>query len=253
MSIVLTLKLALVPSIIGGVTLAGRKWGPEVAGWLSAFPVVSGPILLFIAIEQGASFAQTAASSTFLAILAALVFGLSYAWIATKHAWGVSLAGSFLCYFLAVVILNAFVIPLTLTIPVILILLAIAPRFYPTIALPEASLLPPRNDMGLRMAAGAILVLLVTHFSSRMGAHLSGLLAMFPVMTSVLTVFTHRQSGNAFAIYLLRGSVLGYYAFAGFCLVLALMLPSFSITATFFAAFGVAAVIQVSSRSFLKR
>jgi hypothetical protein len=38
MNAVLVLKLALVPMLILGVTLAGRRWGPSVAGWLSAFP-----------------------------------------------------------------------------------------------------------------------------------------------------------------------------------------------------------------------
>ena len=38
------LKLLLVPALIYAVTLAGRRWGPDVAGWLSAFPILSGPI-----------------------------------------------------------------------------------------------------------------------------------------------------------------------------------------------------------------
>src|SRR4051794_1227544 len=52
MSVVLGLKLVLVPSLIAGATLAGRQWGAFVAGWLSALPLVAGPILFFIAIEQ---------------------------------------------------------------------------------------------------------------------------------------------------------------------------------------------------------
>lgn len=37
MTAVLALKLFLVPVLIYLVTLAGRRWGPLVAGWLSAF------------------------------------------------------------------------------------------------------------------------------------------------------------------------------------------------------------------------
>jgi hypothetical protein len=88
---ILALKLALVPSLIGGVTLAGRRWGSGVAGWLSAFPIVAGPILLFIAIEKGAHFAQAAAASTLSAVLAIVVFGLSYSWAAVNHSWVISL------------------------------------------------------------------------------------------------------------------------------------------------------------------
>ena len=59
----LLVKLLLVPGLIGGITLAGRRWGPAVAGWLSGFPVVTGPILLFVALEQGPQFASTTAAA----------------------------------------------------------------------------------------------------------------------------------------------------------------------------------------------
>ena len=45
-------------------------------------------------------------------------------------------------------------------------------------------------------------------------------------MSTVLVAFSHRQSGADFAVRLLRGMVYNYYAFATFCLVLALALPN---------------------------
>jgi hypothetical protein len=75
--LVFILKLILVPALIAGVTLAGRRWGPAVAGWLSAFPVVAGPILLFMALEHGPTFAATAAIGTLSAVLAILAFGVA--------------------------------------------------------------------------------------------------------------------------------------------------------------------------------
>jgi chromate transport protein ChrA len=77
---VLVLKLCLVPSLIYLVTLAGRRWGPNAAGWLSALPIVAGPILLTMAIEQGSGFVATAAAHTLIAVIAVLVFCLAYAW-----------------------------------------------------------------------------------------------------------------------------------------------------------------------------
>ncbi|WP_137173323.1 hypothetical protein [Massilia sp. HP4] len=85
------LKLLLVPSLIALVTLAGRRWGPGVAGWLSAFPIVSGPILLAIALEQGSDFAAIAAANTLLAVLAIVVFSIVYARIAARPGAGVIL------------------------------------------------------------------------------------------------------------------------------------------------------------------
>jgi chromate transport protein ChrA len=50
---VLILKLLLIPGFLLLISLAGKRWGPSVAGWLSGLPVVVGPILFFLAIEQG--------------------------------------------------------------------------------------------------------------------------------------------------------------------------------------------------------
>lgn len=71
MIVLLALKLMLVPSLTAGITLSGRRWGPSVAGWLSAFPVVGGPILFFIAIEQGPAFASAAAVGAPVRVFAA--------------------------------------------------------------------------------------------------------------------------------------------------------------------------------------
>jgi hypothetical protein len=253
MSIVLGLKLVLVPSLIGGVTLAGRRWGASVAGWLSAFPVVSAPILFFIALEQGPLFAAEAAAATLSAVLAILVFGISYAWAATHFSWGVSLASGFAAYLVAVTCLSIWAPTLVVASVAVFAALLIAPLLFPALAPSAPASSAWSNDIYLRMAAGAALVLLVTHFSSRLGSQLSGVFAMFPVMSSVLVVFSHRLSGAGFAVTLLRGMVLGYYAFGIFCVVLSLLLPSLGIALAFSAALASAVLIQATSRIYLRR
>lgn len=61
---VLIFKLTIVPIFILLVTLAGRKWGSSIAGLLGALPAVAGPIIIFIAIEQGNAFAALTAKLT---------------------------------------------------------------------------------------------------------------------------------------------------------------------------------------------
>ena len=251
MSMIVMLKLTLVPALMAAVTLAGRRWGPAVAGWLAAFPVVSGPILLIMALEQGPVFTATAAVGTLSAVLAILIFGVAYAWAATRHAWPVSLIVGLVAYALAVAGLSLSPPSLSVFAPLVLAALVMAPRLYPVA--PAASATTPThakpvNDIALRMLAGALLVLLVTHFATLMGPGLSGVLAMFPVMASVLVVFSHRHVGASFAIQMLRGMVLGYYAFAAFCIVLALTLPTAGITSAFVLALAAAVSIQAVSR-----
>jgi uncharacterized membrane protein (GlpM family) len=251
-TVVLALKLFLVPSLIGGITLAGRRWGPGVAGWLSAFPVLAAPILLFLALEQGISFAAAAARGTLLAVLAILVFGISYSWTAVRFPWKFSLVVAFGCYACAVVCLLLWKPSVVVAAPVVLLALVIAGFVFPVLPVGAASGFRS-NDLVWRMLAGAALVVFITQFSSRLGPFLSGLLAMFPVMLSVLAVFSHRDSGAASAIRLIQGAVLGYFAFAAFCLVLVLSLPTVGIGTSFGAALVCALVVQLASRRQIKR
>jgi hypothetical protein len=253
MNTVLILKLMLVPSLIAGVTLAGRRWGPAVAGWLSAFPIVSAPILYFIALERGAPFTAQAAVGTLSAVLANLAFGISYAWSATRFSWVLSLLAGFVSYFTIVAGLRFLAPSLYLAAFIVLAALLLAPRFYPVLPMAVPSASKPGNDMVWRMGAGALLVLLVTHFSAALGPNLSGLFAMFPVMGSVLAVFSHRTSGAAFAMQMLRGMVLGYYSFSVFCITLSLSLPSLGIGVAFAVALTAAVLIQAISRMLLQR
>lgn len=253
MSVVLALKIALVPSLIGGITLAGRRWGPSVAGWLSAFPVISAPILFFITLEQGAAFAARASVATLSAVLAILIFGVSYAWAALRCSWFVSAIVGFSCYFIAVALLNAWAPSLLAAGATVLLALVAAPKIYPAPPVSSAVVSASESPYAIwwRMIAGAVLVVLVTHFSSRLGARLSGLFAMFPIIGSVLTVFAHAHAGAGFAIKQLRAMVLGYYAFACFCFLLALLLPHQSVALSFLVALAVAIVVQGASRLYV--
>lgn len=253
MSLLLLLKLLLVPALIAAVTLAGRRWGAAVAGWLSAFPVVSAPVLGFIAIERGAAFAAEAATATLSAVLAILVFGVGYCRAALRHGWPRSLAQGLAGYALAVLALDAAALPLAVSALLVPAVLWLAPRAYPEPPPMHASGAAPHGEIALRMVAGALLVLLVTGFAEPLGARMSGLLAMFPVMATVLAVFSQRQHGAGYAVRLLRGMVYGYYAFAGFCLALALALPRLPLAGAFGLALGVALALQALTRIWLQR
>jgi hypothetical protein len=250
MTAALALKLFLVPSLIYLVTLAGRRWGPGVAGWLSAFPVVAGPILLTVTLEQGTSFAALAAEGTLLAVLATLVFCIAYAWSSVRFG----VAGSMLCalcaYAVVVPGLNVVNLPVGLSFALVLCALWLAPRVLPHFeVLPASAKLA--NDVPWRMVSAAVLVLAVTFSASRLGPRLSGIFAMFPVMGTVLTGFTHARQGRAAAVALLRGMMLGYVAFAVFCLVTALLLRKGDIGLAFTCAFACALAVQLGMKVLL--
>ena len=249
----LALKLTIVPLLIAAITFAGHRWGAAVSGWLAGLPVVAGPVLFFIAIEQGPSFAATAAIGTLAGVLGAVAFAIVYAWVATRFAWPTSFAAGLVAYFSVVAVLNLISPSLYLAVLVSMGSLLAGPRLFPRTAPKAAIVVSSYAEVACRMAAGAALVVLVTHFSENLGPHLSGLFAVFPVITSVLAVFSHRHSGYECTVLLLRGLLFGLIAFAAFCLALAMLLPAWGTGPGFLAAVSCALLVQFLSRVAVQR
>lgn len=244
MSTLLILKLLLVPALIAVITLAGRRWGAAVAGCLAGFPVVTGPILFFLSVEQGGSFAAHAAVAATIAVLSNISFGLAYSWAAQRFGWLPSLLAGMVVYFCVVALLNLLHLSALQAAALTIVGLLLAARLYPPVSEEEAMSGPPKSDLPYRTAAGVLLVLAVTFFSARLGPNLTGLFSVFPVMGSVLGVFSHRNYGRHFAVKLLRGMVQGFYAFTVFCLILALTLEKQSLGVCFVVALAAAIAVQ---------
>jgi hypothetical protein len=181
------------------------------------------------------------------------LFALGYAWTATRTHWLPSLIAGLFGYFAAVGVLSLVGPPVWLSAPVVYAAVALGPRAFPAAAAASRAPISGYPELAMRMAAGAALVLAVTYFASDLGPRLSGLFAMFPVLGTVLAVFSHRHAGAPFAVSLLRSMTLGYYAFTSFCLVLALALPRLTIVAAFTLALAVATLVQALARRHIVR
>src|SRR5438270_7670225 len=100
----LWVKLILTPLLIAVATLAARRWGPIVGGWVAGLPLTSGPVSVFLAIEQGRAFASAAAQATLLGLVAVLSFCVGYSQSARRLTWTGSCFLGFLCYLVSVLI-----------------------------------------------------------------------------------------------------------------------------------------------------
>jgi hypothetical protein len=240
----LALKLLIVPTFIMLISLAARRWGPQVAGIMAGFPLVAGPILLFISIERGHAFAANAAAASVSAVTAAVVFGVVYAWICRSRAWWWSLLAALTMWAVTAFALAQLQLQLIVATGISLIALWLAPRSLPAAASTTAAKAASPIELLSRMAAGAILVTAVTAAAGALGARWSGLLAMFPVLASVLCVFSQRSHGAAYVTRLLRGMMAGYYSFAAFCVTLALLLPATATSTVFIAGLAAAFALQ---------
>lgn len=244
---VLASKLVLVPLLIGGVSVAGTRFGPRVAGVLTGLPVVAGPVVLFIALEQGAGFAARAARATLASEASLAAFCVLYATACLAAPWLPSLLLGWTGFVVGTLVLDRFdpslgaALGLALAAP--LVVLAATPRPAHAAALPAVA----RAELALRMAAGVALVLALTAVAPALGPRRSGLLTVFPVATTVLAVFSHRSQGGPFAVHLLRGLAVGLYSLTAFFVTLAFALEPLGIAPAFALAVAAALAIQATA------
>ena len=103
------------------------------------------------------------------------------------------------------------------------------------------------------MAVATAFVIALTASAPALGPRLTGLLAPFPLYAAVLAVFAHHQSGPAQAVGVLRGLRGGRFAFAGFFLVLAMLLERGGVALAFTVAIALALAVQGGALWTLKR
>lgn len=242
--LVLACKLLLAPACVVAVSLAGRRWGTAVAGLLGGLPVVAGPILLVLTLVHGRRFGAEAAEGTLLGLAALTAFVVVYGRTAVHAGPAVSVCAGWAAFLLCTA-------PFTLIDPPNgVALIGIGAIFAAGLALLPplpASGTPPERpswDLPARALAALALVVALTTASGALGPELSGLLAPFPIVTSVLALFVHAQGGPAEVRVLLRGFLVGFYGFAAFCFTLATGLPHLGTAPAFALALAVALTIQ---------
>ncbi len=248
----LVAKFLLAPLCVVAVSLAGRRWGVAVAGILGGLPVVAAPILLALTLIHGRSFGADAAASTLLGLAALTAFVVVYGRVAVQATPVATVLRGWAAFLVGVGLLSLIEPPPGISFVLVGAGFALGLRLLPP---PREALAtveePPWWDLPGRALAALTLVVALTAVSGALGPHLSGLLAPFPIITSVLAAFTHSHGGPMQARILLRNFLVGFYGFAAFCLTLAVGLPSLDTGAAF--ALALSAALLVSGAAFAIR
>jgi hypothetical protein len=250
----LLVKLTLAPAFVVGASLVARRFGPRVGGIVAGLPVVAAPILLVFALAHGTRFAAHAAAATLLGMLSLTAFAVVYAALAGRLPWLANVLVGWAVFAACTVLLR----PVPASAPLALVLalggfaaaLAILPHGHEPAAAGRSH---PRWDLPLRAVAAAALVVVLTGVSGRLGPAWSGLIATFPVITTVLAASTHAQRGTSDARRLLRGFVAGFVAYAFFCFALSVSIRSLGIAAAFALATGIALTTQAGYLALSRR
>lgn len=241
----LALKLVVTPVLIGAASLAGRRWGQAVGGWLVGLPLTSGPVAAFLALEHGIGFAAPVALGSLAGVLAEVAFCLAYGWSA-RRGWPVALVAASAAFAVAAAGLHRLSIQLCGLAALCVLVLVTALWLIPPRSATQSPGPPPRWDLPVRMLVTTALVVVLTELAPVLGPRLSGILATFPVYAAILTVFAHRV-GTVPAVQVLRGLLLGLFSFTGFFVVLGGSIERLGIAGGFSAAVAAALAIQAGS------
>lgn len=171
-------------------------------------------------------------------------FCLLYGRAAGRYHWGPALlAGSlaFAAMTIALQFLSLSLAPLLLAVPGVLLATL---YFMPSDSRPSRSASLPGWGIPARLVVTTALVLLLTAVAPALGPHLTGLLATFPLYGAIPAGFAHHLQGPGPANRVLRGLLLGLFAFAGFFFVLAVSIERAGIAPAFAAAIAAALILQ---------
>lgn len=244
------------PLVVAFVTLVGKKWGNGVAGVLASLPWVAGPIILFIALEQGTSFAVQSMSGIMVGVVGWVLFCVVYILVGRHYNALVSVAAGYVAYIALGIIINPFIVYFTIYqwFVICLFSLVLGFIFFPKVkeqaAFSEKKL---RFEIPLRMLVITFFVISITFFAKRLGPSWSGILTPFPIMTAVLAIFTHYTQG----IYQVRKTYMGFFTgMLGFTLFLflqAILLPSYSIGFSFVVGLVVDVAVTLSMKKIVTK
>ncbi|HLX19407.1 MAG TPA: hypothetical protein VKR23_04580 [Gaiellaceae bacterium] len=244
---VIALKLVLAPAVMVGATLAGRRWGNAVSGWLIGLPLTSGPLVLVLALEHGRPFASRTAAGSLSGAVAEAAFCVGWAFGRRAPLLVASLG-----FAAAAAAVHALpLVVLVVLVPVSLVAaLALLPPFPP----PADPVPTPRWDLAARAVVAVLVIVSLSAAATTIGARLTGLLAVYPAYSAILASFALRLEGRAAAVGLLRGLLVGLFSFAAFYSLLAYLLPSTGTGGAFAAAIAAALTAQgVSLLRILRR
>jgi len=245
---VFALRVLLAPCFVVFASVVARRFGVRIGGVIAGLPVIAGPILLVLALQHGSAFASRAAIGVLLGMVGLAAFVLAYAATAKWLSWRSAVVAAYTAFALAVVAMRplsvgafpAFIIACG----ALVLTLGLLPR---SSRVEAPTLARPRWDIPFRAVCTAVAVVIVTAIATTLGPHLSGLVTSLPIITAVLSVFTHAHRGREEAIRLLRGFTVGFFSYATFCFAVAMTIRPLGVSGSFALAVVLALCVQAAS------
>lgn len=240
------LKITITPVLVALMSLAARRWGLVVGGLIMGLPWMTGPILFFLGLERGEAYAVQAAIGVLLGTIGIAGYLVVYALTARRARWPVSLGLASLAYAAIGYLLNGLNLGLWLAAASGVASLCAAFLLIPRAPDPGGIRHLPWWDIPMRMLATAVLVTIITFSADHLGPELSGVVATYPVIASVIGTFTHSQWGWAAVVQLDRGIALSLQSFVVFFLTIGLLAETIGLIWSFLLASAAALILSAA-------
>ncbi len=219
------LKIALPPVLVAIMTLATRVWGPTVGGLLLGLPWMTGPVLFFLARDKGIAFAVGACTGIELGVVCICAYLLAYGLMTALASWPLCLAAAAAAFAGSAWGLQDIELPLWAAAGLAAVGLLATALLMPRAHASVPSAVPPWWDIPARMAVTFGLVAVIMLSADLLGPQLSGIVATYPAIFTVLGAFTHHQWGRDAVRRLLRGLAISLISFVAFFLVVGRTAP----------------------------
>ncbi|MCG8708202.1 hypothetical protein JHU04_001406 [Brenneria sp. 4F2] len=240
------------PVLMLAVSLAVRRWGGFVGGLLSGMPLTSGPVALFLAIEQGPQFATQAASGALSGLSAVLLTYLFYLiitrWLVVSAAC-ISAVIFFVVISLLLLVSGSPVGAIFISLAAIATIVRITGRLERKVTKASA----PFWDIPMRMLTSTAMLFAITGSAHILGPHVSGILSPVPVIAWPLTVFAHAQGGRSDMAAVVRGNAVSALGVIVFYVTIRELLLKIGLVATFSLAFAASVVVTMLLAEVMRR
>ena len=203
--LVLSVKLLFAPLFVIGTYFIQRRFGARWGGISMAVPFILVPILLVIYLQHGSEFLYDSIVGTYAGQISLLCFIATYSRMSPRFNWPICIVASTSVFLIGVAILSPLITNLWVGIALWLIVWTISLKRF--VAYDRNAKLPtaPKWDIWLRVASALLLIFTITQFAENLGPQLSGAIATYPVMTSIMTTFNHYRFGPNSSTALMHG------------------------------------------------
>jgi hypothetical protein len=222
-------RLLATGAVVLGVTLAVGRLGATAGGMLAGLPIVIGPGLVFLSLDESPGFVAETATFALLSLCATQSFMLAYLLAARRASPAPAVSLAFVAWLATALILANVVAGPVPALALFAVSVMIARFVGKRMRIPGAPVRSRDTLAALLLRAGlaGVLVGAITAASSRLGPQYSGLLIAYPVGMTVIAASVHLRYGAAKVIDTLYATALGTTSIAAFCFVVALSAERF--------------------------